>query len=92
MNGKKLHFDYEDDKEVSILRLSSLLDGREDSKEIRELFNKHREKSDLDWSIVSSNNRLYPKWVIDEFILLKELYPTIYNHILSIGINYEQKK
>ena len=90
---KKLHFEYDtDNAEVSILRLSHLLDGREDTPERRELFQIHDEKSSLDWTIVKQDNLLYAQWCIDELSLLKKELPEVYNRIMAIGINYQREK
>ena len=86
---KNLHFEYDaDNAEVSILRLSHLLDGREDTPERRELFQIHDEKSSLDWTIIEQDTLLYPKWCIDELTLLRKELPQVYSKIIAIGINY----
>ena len=86
---KKLHFKYDTENlEISILRLSHLLDGRDDTLERRDLFEVHDEKSSLDWTIIKQDNLLYPKWCIDELRLLKIERPGIYAKIIGIGINY----
>jgi hypothetical protein len=85
----KTHFDFINDKQVSLLRMTTLLEGRENSEDNINLFNLHHKKSDLDWTIIKQNNLIYPKWVINELQLIKDYYPSIYNEIMSIGINYE---
>jgi len=86
----KLHFKYDKDNlEISTLRLSHLLDGREDTQEIRDLYKFHDENSDLDWKIVKKDGLIYAQWCIDEFKSLKKEHPSVYNDILDIGINYE---
>ena len=86
----KLHFSYDKDNvEMSILRLSHLLDGREDTQEVRDLYKYHDENSDLDWKIFKKEGLIYPKWCIKEFKLLRKEHPSVYNEIMDIGINYE---
>ncbi len=86
---QKLHFKYDaDNVDISILRLSHLLDGREDTPERRELFQIHDEKSSLDWTVIQQDTLLYPKWCIDELALLKKELPDVYSEIITIGINY----
>ncbi len=61
MKEKKLHFKYDlENIDVSALRLSSLLEGREDTEERRELHKIHNEKSSLDWAVIQQDNILYP--------------------------------
>lgn len=86
---KKLHFKYDAEHvDVSILRLSHLLDGRDDTQERRDLFEIHDEKSSLDWTVIKQDDLLYPKWCIEELRLLQVDRPDVYAKIIDIGINY----
>ena len=86
----KLHFKYDTDNvEISVLRLSHLLEGREDTQETRDLYKYHDEHSNLDWTVVKKDGLIYAQWCLDEFKLLKKEHPSVYNDIMEIGINYE---
>ncbi len=84
-----LHFKYDKENiDVSILRLSHLLDGREETQEKLDLYLYHDEHSDLDWTVVRKDGLIYPQWCIDEFATLKIQLPSVYNTILETGVNY----
>ncbi len=84
-----LHFKYDEENiDVSILRLSHLLDGREETQEKLDLYQYHDEHSDLDWAVVRKDGLIYPQWCIDEFATLKVQLPSVYNTILKTGVNY----
>jgi hypothetical protein len=86
----KLHFKYDKENlEISVLRLSHLLDGREDTSEKRDLYKFHDENSDLNWQVVKKDGLIYPQWCLDEFKALKKEHPAVYRAIKDIGINYE---
>ncbi len=85
----KLHFEYDKNNvDVSILRLSHLLDGREETQEKLDLFKFHDENSALDWEVVRQDGLIYPKWCTEELEILKNENPSVYNQIMDIGINY----
>ena len=84
-----MHYNFENDRDVSVLRLASLLDGRENLQENIDLFALHNDKSDLDWNVVIQEGLIYPVWVITELKELSIVYPEIYEEIISNGINYK---
>ncbi len=84
-----LHFEYDPrNLDVSIFRLSSLLEGREDTEERRELYKIHDEKSSLDWTVIQQDDLLYPQWCIDELCVLRATHPAVYQQVIDAGINY----
>ncbi len=86
----ELHFEYDEENiDVSILRLSHLLDGREETQEKLDLYKFHDENSALDWTVVRKDGLIYPQWCIDELNTLKKKIPSVYNQIMEIGINYK---
>ncbi len=89
MKENELHFKYDPKNlDVSVLRLSSLLEGREDTEERRDLYKIHDEKSSLDWTVIQQDNLLYPQWCIEELRILRKKYPIVYQQVIDAGTNY----
>ena len=89
MKENELHFKYDPKNlDVSVLRLSSLLEGREDTEERRDLYKIHDEKSSLDWTVIQQDNLLYPQWCIEELRILRKKDPIVYQQVIDAGTNY----